>query len=49
MRQLPVVDLNQLLLAEPTWLSKDGVHPTTAGCEIIAKFVAEAVGPMVKK
>ena len=48
-RKLPVVDLNQRLLAEPKWLSNDGVHPTTAGCTIIARFVAEAVAPLVNK
>jgi|GEM_PF-816596 len=49
MRQLPVVDLNQRLLAEPTWFSKDGVHPTPEGCALIAQFVAEAVTPLIKQ
>jgi lysophospholipase L1-like esterase len=46
-KQVPVVDLNQLLLKTPEWLSGDGVHPTDAGNEIIAKLVGEVVGPMI--
>jgi len=46
---LPVVDLNSLLLKEPEWLSKDGVHPTGKGCSIIAKHIAKAVAPLLPK
>lgn len=48
-RKLPVVDLNQKLLQEPEWLSPDGVHPTDAGNAIIARMIADAVRPLIKK
>lgn len=41
--RVSLVDLNQLLVKEPSWLSKDGVHPTEEGCEIIAGHVGRAV------
>ena len=46
---VPLVDLNHLLKKEPSWLSKDGVHPSPAGNAIIAKHVAEVVGPLLDK
>jgi len=48
-RHLPLVDLNHELLNEPQWLGPDGVHPTPAGNEIIARLVAKAVEPLTKK
>lgn len=45
--EVPLVDLNQMLAREPEWLSKDGVHPSTAGTAIIAKHIAKAVTPLV--
>lgn len=42
-----IVDLNQLLLNEPTWLSSDGVHPTPEGKAIIAKYIAKGVRPLL--
>lgn len=47
--KVPLVDLNQLLKKEPTWLSKDGVHPSRKGSAIIARHVAAAVKPLVAK
>ncbi len=44
---LPVVDLHQLLVAHPAWLSPDGVHPTDAGNAIIARLVAEKLTPLL--
>ena len=46
--KVPLVDLNQLLKKEPTWLSKDGVHPSRKGSAIIARHVAAAVKPLVQ-
>ncbi|MEI8288476.1 MAG: SGNH/GDSL hydrolase family protein [Verrucomicrobiota bacterium] len=48
-RHLPLVDLNQESLNELKWLGPDGVHPTTAGNEIIARLVANALKPLTKK
>jgi len=48
-RHLPLVDLNHELLNEPKWLGPDGVHPTLAGNEIIARLVEKAVEPLTKK
>jgi lysophospholipase L1-like esterase len=44
-----VVDLNQLFAKEKQaeWLSPDGVHPTAKGKEMIARWVADAVKPLV--
>ncbi len=42
-----LVDLNQLLLNEPTWMRKDGVHPSHAGKSIIAKYVSDAIKPLL--
>ena len=46
--KIPVVDLYSLLPNDPKWLSSDGVHPSPAGNEIIAKHVAEVVRPLLK-
>ena len=48
-RKAVVVDLNQLFAREKQaeWLSADGVHPTAKGKEMIAKWVADAVKPLV--
>lgn len=45
--KIPLVDLNALLEKEPKWLSKDGVHPSDDGNEIIAKHVAAALAPLL--
>ncbi|MGJ8695460.1 MAG: SGNH/GDSL hydrolase family protein [Verrucomicrobiaceae bacterium] len=47
--EAPVVDLNQLLLKEPTWMHRDGVHPSPAGNKIIASLIAEKVRPLLPK
>lgn len=47
-RQIPVVDLNTLLLQTPEWLSPDGVHPSERGTAIIAKLVADTVAPLLR-
>lgn len=44
---VPVVDLNQLLLKQPEWMSKDGVHPTEAGTTIIGTHIADAMRPLL--
>lgn len=41
--KVPLVDLNQLLLKSPEWLSRDGVHPSPKGTRIIAEHVAKEV------
>ncbi|GAA4444097.1 SGNH/GDSL hydrolase family protein [Novipirellula rosea] len=46
-RMVAVVDLNQILLDEPNWLSSDGVHPTPEGVEILAKHIGKAVRPLI--
>jgi len=46
--KVALVDLNQLLSKTPQWLSRDGVHPSPKGCEIIANLIAEAVRPLLK-
>ncbi|QDT12664.1 sialate O-acetylesterase [Planctomycetes bacterium K23_9] len=45
---VPVVDLQMLLKQEPQWMSGDGVHPSEAGNQIIAKHIAEAVAPLLR-
>ncbi|MDP4646380.1 MAG: GDSL-type esterase/lipase family protein [Akkermansiaceae bacterium] len=47
--KLPVVDLNKKLAEQPEWLSKDGVHPSPEGNEIIAHLIGEAVAPLLEK
>lgn len=42
-RQVPVIDLSQLLLNQPEWMSPDGVHPSERGNAIIAKHVDQAI------
>jgi lysophospholipase L1-like esterase len=47
---VPVVDLNHLLREQPSWVSEDGVHPTTpGGNEIIAKTIAKELKPLLPK
>ena len=46
-RDVPVVDLNELLRQEPEWLSKDGVHPSPEGNSILAKHIAKVVAPLL--
>lgn len=48
-RKVSLVDLNQLLVNEETWLSPDGVHPSEEGNAIIARYVARSVRPLLKK
>ena len=43
-----LVDLNSLLADESKFLSKDGVHPSEVGNELLAKHVAAVVGPLLK-
>lgn len=40
---VPLVDLQESLKSTPNWLSKDGVHPTEVGNQIIADHIAKAV------
>jgi len=47
--KLPLVDLNRLLAKQPEWMSKDGVHPSEKGSEIIAAHISKAVAPLVTK
>ncbi len=47
--EVALVDLNQLLLKHPEWLSPDGVHPSAAGTRIIAKLIEEKVAPLLEK
>jgi lysophospholipase L1-like esterase len=44
---LPLVDLGQQLVATPTWLSADGVHPSPAGNAILAQLVAAKIAPLL--
>ena len=46
-QNVQVVDLNGLLVNEPTWMSKDGVHPSDDGNAIIAKHISKAVAPFI--
>ncbi|EMI18691.1 secreted protein containing Lipase, GDSL domain protein [Rhodopirellula maiorica SM1] len=46
-RKVAVVDLNQILLDEPNWLSPDGVHPSTEGVAILAKHIGKAIRPLI--
>ena len=46
--KIPLVLLDQVLLKEEGWMHKDGVHPTPEGNRIIAKYVAEALEPLLK-
>jgi lysophospholipase L1-like esterase len=43
----PLVDLNRRLAKEEGWRSADGVHPTEKGTALIARFVGEAVRPLM--
>ncbi|GHC46724.1 SGNH/GDSL hydrolase family protein [Roseibacillus persicicus] len=45
--EIPLVDLNQLLLDKPNWLSRDGVHPSPEGNTIIARLVAKELRPLL--
>lgn len=46
-KNVPVVDLNELLKKEPKWVSDDGVHPTPEGNEILARLMAEKLKPLL--
>jgi lysophospholipase L1-like esterase len=46
-RDIPLVDLYELLLQIPEWQHPDGVHPCSAGNAIIAELIAEAVEPLL--
>jgi lysophospholipase L1-like esterase len=48
-KNVAVVDLHQLLLKEPQWMSADGVHPTEKGNQIIAALVEKSVRPLIEK
>ena len=48
-KKVALVDLNVLLAKEPEWLSKDGVHPSKTGTELIAKHIAAALGLLLAK
>ena len=48
-RQIPVVDLNALLVDEPRWMHSDGVHPSPDGNAIIAKHVAQPLRALLKE
>ncbi len=47
--KVPVLDLNELLAKEPAWRRPDGVHPTEAGTQIIARLFAKQVAPLMKQ
>ena len=47
--EVALVDLNQLLLKNPEWLSPDGVHPSAAGTRIIAKLIEEKAAPLLEE
>jgi lysophospholipase L1-like esterase len=42
-KNVPVVDLNQLLAKDTSWRSSDGVHPTEEGNRVIAEQFAGTV------
>ena len=42
-KNIPVVDLGELLKKYPDWVSEDGVHPTPKGNKILAQLIAEKV------
>lgn len=44
---VPVLDLNLELEGRPEWMSRDGVHPSPRGNEIIARLVAGALAPLL--
>lgn len=48
-RKVPVVDLNQLLLKTPEWMSHDGVHPSSEGTAIIADHIGAVVRSLLKE
>lgn len=45
--RLPVVDLNAQLISQPSWLSPDGVHPSSVGHTLLAKLIAEKTAPLI--
>jgi len=47
--KVAIVDLNKILLNEPKWMRKDGVHPSNEGKTIIAKYVADVIKPLLPK
>jgi lysophospholipase L1-like esterase len=49
-RNVPVVDLpTALAAAGADWSTLDGVHPTETGAQTLARLVAEAVKPLLRK
>jgi len=46
-KNVPVVDLNQLLLKDATWRGPDGVHPTKDGNRVIAELFAKQIKPLI--
>jgi lysophospholipase L1-like esterase len=46
-KNVPVVDLNQLLLKDMTWRGPDGVHPTKDGNRVIAELFAKEIKPLI--
>jgi lysophospholipase L1-like esterase len=42
-----VVDLGERLPKEAGWATRDGVHPTDSGAQVLAKLVAEVVKPLL--
>ncbi|TWU58722.1 Arylesterase precursor [Rubripirellula tenax] len=42
-----LVDLQQILRGEPSWMSADGVHPSAEGNAIIAKHIARVIAPLI--
>lgn len=45
--ETPVVDLNHLLADDLSWRSKDGVHPTPEGYELVARVIADSLAPLL--
>ena len=48
-KNVPVVDLNQLLAKESTWRKPDGVHPTEEGNQILARIFAKQIKPILPR
>lgn len=48
-KNVPLVDLNRLLADDPTWMDKDGVHPSRAGNKAIAKHIGAVLAAQLEK
>jgi lysophospholipase L1-like esterase len=46
-KNVPVVDLNQLLASDTTWRRDDGVHPTAEGNRLIAALFSKQLESML--